>query len=275
MTSPTWGAPDDQATLAPTSSDVPPHIGPTTGTHDLTGPGAATPSPEDADPALNTALNPALNTSLGHAAPTTADSAKHPTTQAAQRPAPTANANSNRGAHLATAQPRPARPEALWDRAAPRTDTPHAGLFFLLNAAIGLGWYGDFTQPQHQGLGASPWQFLRAAGQALVGPGWRDDPLLAWLTALDPSPLPHTALRPLWPPLRARLSLALGLPRTQAVQLTVRLPGQVRLRPGRMDVHAPLAQLPLAVRMAGLDRDIGWLPAAGLDIRFHFEAGTP
>ena len=55
----------------------------------------------------------------------------------------------------------------------------------------------------------------------------------------------------------------------------MRLPGQVRLRPGRVDVHAPLAQLPLAVRMAGLDRDIGWLPAAGLDIRFHFEAGTP
>lgn len=271
MPSPTSGAPDGQATLAPTSADVPPHIGPTTGTRDLTGPGAAPPSPEDADPARNTALN----TSLNHAAPTTADRAKHPTTQAAQRPAPTANADSSHGPHMATAQPRPARPEALWDRAAPRTDTPHAGLFFLLNAAIGLGWYGDFTQPQHQGLAASPWQFLRAAGQALIGPSWRDDPLHAWLTALDPNPLPHTALRPLWPPLRARLSLALGLPRTQAVQLTVRLPGQVRLRPGRVDVHAPLAQLPLAVRMAGLDRDIGWLPAAGMDIRFHFEAGTP
>ncbi len=275
MPSPTSGAPAGQATLAPTSADVPTHIGPTTGTRDLTGPGAATLSPEDADPALNKALNPALNTSLSHAATTTADRAKHPTTQAAQRPAPTANADSNNSPHLATAQPRPARPEALWDRAAPRTDTPHAGLFFLLNAALGLGWYGDFTQPQHQGLAASPWQFLRAAGQALVGQGWCDDPLHDWLMAMDPSPVRSAQLRPLWPKLRARLSLAMGLPRIQAVQLAVCLPGQVRLRPGRVDVHASLAQLPLAVRMAGLDRDIGWLPAAGLDIRFHFEAGTP
>lgn len=159
--------------------------------------------------------------------------------------------------------------------AASRIGTSHAGLFFLLNAAVGLGWYGDFTQPQHRGLALSPWQFLRAAGQALAGPAWPQDPLADWLLAMDATPLPRTGLRPLWAPLRARLSLALGLPRLQATRLTLSLPGQVRLRPGRVDVHIPLAQLPLAVRMAGLDRDIGWLPAAGQDIRFHFEVGPP
>ena len=172
-----------------------------------------------------------------------------------------------------TSQPDSATVPAAWPT--PRLDTAHSGLFFLLNAAVGLGWYGDFTQPQHRGLGLSPWQFLRAAGQALAGPAWHQDPLAAWLLAMDPTPLPRTGVRPLWAPLRARLSLALGLPRLQATRLTLSLPGQVRLRPGRVDVHIPLAQLPLAVRMAGLDRDIGWLPAAGLDIRFHFEVGPP
>lgn len=160
-------------------------------------------------------------------------------------------------------------------RPAARTDTAHAGLFFLLNAAVGLGWYGDFTQPQHRGLDLSPWQFLRAAGQALAGPAWQQDALADWLLAMDPTPLPGKGVRPLWAPLRARLSLALGLPRLQATRLTLSLPGQVRLRPGHVGVHIPLAQLPLAVRMAGLDRDIGWLPAAGLDLRFHFEVGSP
>ena len=32
--------------------------------------------------------------------------------------------------------------------------------------------------------------------------------------------------------------------------------------------HGP--PLPLAVRFAGLDRDPGWIPAAGCDVRFHF-----
>ncbi|WP_162130167.1 hypothetical protein [Novosphingobium sp. AP12] len=39
----------------------------------------------------------------------------------------------------------------------------------------------------------------------------------------------------------------------------------------RLDVHFPLAGLPLPLRLAGLDRDPGWLPAEGRDIRFHFE----
>jgi hypothetical protein len=35
-------------------------------------------------------------------------------------------------------------------------------------------------------------------------------------------------------------------------------------------VQFPLAGHPLPLRIAGLDRDPGWLPAAGLAIRFHF-----
>lgn len=243
---PTLAVSDGNATHAPART------GSATDTLGRTGPRAPAPSPDAADKADPTCpVDPTPNPAALANAPS-----QPPGPRAAHAPARTV---------AASAPP----------QAASRIDTPHAGLFFLLNAAIGLGWYGDFSQPQHPGLDASPWQFLRAAGQALLGRGWRDDPLHGWLMAMDPSPVPHAPLRPLWPPLRARLALAMGLPRAQAVQLTLCLPGQVRLRPGRVDVHAALAQLPLAVRMAGLDRDVGWLPSAGLDIRFHFEAGTP
>lgn len=192
-----------------------------------------------------------------------------------------------------------ARPAPFTHTLPTHTDTRYAGLFFLLNVALSLGLYGDFTQPRTPGLPLSPWQFLRAAGQALGGRAARTDPLFHWLIAMDPSPPPRTplpagwqpppgcpvalaqplaapaSLRVLWPLVRARLALALGLPPTQAVATTLRLPAQVRARAGRVDVHASLVHLPLAVRLAGLDRDPGWLPAAGCDIRFHFEGCPP
>ena len=72
--------------------------------------------------------------------------------------------------------------------------------------------------------------------------------------------------------LRARLVLALGLrdPRRLAGVL-LRLPAQVRVGGDRIDVCFALQHLPIAVRVAGLDRDPGWVPAAGRDVRFHFE----
>jgi hypothetical protein len=39
----------------------------------------------------------------------------------------------------------------------------------------------------------------------------------------------------------------------------------------RLEVFFSLAQLPLAVRLSGLDRDPGWIPVAGCDVRFHFD----
>jgi hypothetical protein len=38
----------------------------------------------------------------------------------------------------------------------------------------------------------------------------------------------------------------------------------------RVDLHVALAALPIALRLAGLDRDPGWLPSEGRDLRFHF-----
>jgi hypothetical protein len=39
----------------------------------------------------------------------------------------------------------------------------------------------------------------------------------------------------------------------------------------RLDVTFALARLPFEVRLSGLDRDPGWVPAAGRYVAFHYE----
>jgi hypothetical protein len=38
----------------------------------------------------------------------------------------------------------------------------------------------------------------------------------------------------------------------------------------RLDIMLRLDELPIQIRLAGLDRDPGWVPAAGRTIAFHF-----
>lgn len=199
----------------------------------------------------------------------------------------------------------------------PPTETSHGGVFFLLNVALAWELYGDFTRPRHALLSVSPWQFLHAAGIALLGHAFAVDPIAGWLRAQAPfaRPRPATALgaapvallpeaearrlpspegptpidamasekrRPArradhelscwWPLLRQRLSLALNLPESEAIATCLSLPARIERRSERVDVVFALHHLPLAVRLAGLDRNPGWVPASGCDVRFHFEA---
>jgi hypothetical protein len=39
----------------------------------------------------------------------------------------------------------------------------------------------------------------------------------------------------------------------------------------RVEVRFALATHPLALRLSGLDRDPGWLPAAGREIAFNYD----
>ena len=178
-------------------------------------------------------------------------------------------------------------------------DTRFGGLFFMINVAIAMGLYGDFTQPRAPGLAHTPWQFLFALGRRWAGPAWRSDALAPWLrahaatqpwprqagasraaagggppgtrTAGVPRPAPADRLGTLAPRLAQRLALALGLPRPgPAIALTLQLPARLVATAGRVDLHFALPALPLALRLAGLDRDPGWVPAAGCDFRFHF-----
>jgi len=67
---------------------------------------------------------------------------------------------------------------------------------------------------------------------------------------------------------RARLLRALG--RDDAVALLCGRPAHVVLTLTHVDVTFSLDHHPIEIRMSGLDRDPGWIPAAGRYVSFHF-----
>jgi len=68
-----------------------------------------------------------------------------------------------------------------------------------------------------------------------------------------------------------RMALALSDARwRRACRQLLSLPGRIECDAERLEVHFSLERLPVAVRVAGLDRDPGWIPAAGRDLRFYF-----
>jgi hypothetical protein len=76
----------------------------------------------------------------------------------------------------------------------------------------------------------------------------------------------------LMPYVRARLRVALQLESDANVATTLcRCRARVHTSAAHVDIHFDLADLPLPVRFAGLDRDPGWVPAAGRFIAFHFD----
>jgi len=241
--------------------------------------------------------------------------------------------------------------------------TAWGGLFYLLNVALALELYGDFTTPLLPGLLLPIWDFLALLGRELFGESLQTDPVWrllaelsgrpdpdsfdddspfeppdewrlppAWLAAfpesgvwrydlaggrlrvlhpagflaldvpfprppesvdlaaglepylsvcafmLEPGPLPPipAGLPPLrrwagWlaPYVRARLARALGDAGDPAIALG-RHPAWLHLTDTDLDVSLSLDKLPIAIRLAGLDRDPGWVPSAGRVIRFHF-----
>ena len=151
--------------------------------------------------------------------------------------------------------------------------TPLAGAFLLLNVALELGLYPDFTRPRERGLELSPWLWLAHTAAQLAGaPDAREPlwPLLAALAGEDGELRPGRApeLRTTTRRIARRLDLALG--RRASARRVVRRPGEVHAGPARVDVVFPLAAADVSIRMCGLDRDPGWIPAAGRDIRFHY-----
>lgn len=172
-------------------------------------------------------------------------------------------------------------PRAVAARAARRPLDVHTelgGLFYLLNAAIALGYYGDFTAPSYRNLDVSIWDFVALVGRALVRND-DDDPVWALLAALagrDVGEAPDRRavrrVRRLVPTVRARLAAAVGARRRAAlVTLVFRHHARVLSTATHLDIVFSLAELPLAIRMSGLDRDPGWIPAADRIVTFHFE----
>jgi hypothetical protein len=68
---------------------------------------------------------------------------------------------------------------------------------------------------------------------------------------------------------RARLVRALR--RDDAVQFVCGRPGRVVFTFTHVDVTFSLDRHPIELRIAGLDRNIGWIPASGRYVAFHFQ----
>lgn len=213
--------------------------------------------------------------------------------------------------------------------------TSFGGLFYLLNAALALQLWPDFTAPRQAGLALSPWDWLARLGRDWFGAEFEGDAVWAllaelsgrrpgqlpgrdfsppsdWLLAAewlapwggagslrrrstglrirqlhpagfavsdvarDPARGPGRARVRWWRHMRAyldaRLVLALGCDDAgEAAPLLCRHPARLSLSASGLQVHLALAGLPLAIRFAGLDRNPGWIPAAGRSISFHFE----
>jgi hypothetical protein len=250
--------------------------------------------------------------------------------------------------------------------------TEFGGVFYLLNVALALELYGDFTKPKHPDLPLTLWDFLALLGRKMVGPEFVEDPCWDLLAALsrreiteppgawfDPPTewrLPDSWMRPFPEKTGSRVRTQNGRlclrhpagftvldvanenelpgkiqceePRLGLVPENVRVDfptncagktsqsdecvghearlerwltwltdyfwarlgrawaepdrdkirelvfphrAQIACTAGRGDVYFSLAQHPLAVRLAGLDRDPGWVPAAGRVISFHYD----
>lgn len=88
--------------------------------------------------------------------------------------------------------------------------------------------------------------------------------------SVQPSTWQHW-LNWLMPYVRFQLRNALDIGREQHLgELLCAHSARITLTPTHLDVELRLEDLPIVVRMAGLDRDPGWVPAAGRYVAFHF-----
>jgi hypothetical protein len=73
------------------------------------------------------------------------------------------------------------------------------------------------------------------------------------------------------PYVRARLRGALAVDDARLPALLLAHRARVHASDAHLDVVLALDTLPIEIRIAGLDRDPGWVAAAGRFIAFHFE----
>lgn len=100
-------------------------------------------------------------------------------------------------------------------------------------------------------------------------PGMRVRPL-----AFDPGPDLQRLLAVVVPYLRWRLLHALEMPSRRDAPLASRLcyrRGRLEWTATHVDLHMEMSAIDIAVRLAGLDANPGWVPALGRVVTFHFD----
>lgn len=214
----------------------------------------------------------------------------------------------------------------------PRVESSLAGAFFLVNVALSLGLYSDFTCPVGNNLELDIWDFVCLLAAQFVGSELKQDILtqlfaeLAGRTPeqppgagyhppqnwhvpnewLEPFPEPFEwieeiregrlqvahpagflvhdqALQPTpngaadldgwlrWVALYVRARLQRAMARRDAAEFLCRVQGMVEMTSMHLDIYYPLQTYPTEIRLAGLDRDPGWVPAAGRYVAYHFD----
>jgi hypothetical protein len=183
------------------------------------------------------------------------------------------------------AEPLPERSLSLRDRARVRAPTaPPIGRPAVTGPSPALrapspGGRGIVLRPSV--VGGDPATAQLTSGRTRVGPRGHGDRhgAIAVRPARRPWPWPGPEasrldrwLDWLMPYLRARLRRALGLPRARQIgRVLLRHRARLVLTPTELEVVLSLGNLPIEVRLAGLDRDPGWVPAAGRFVAFRFE----
>ena len=66
---------------------------------------------------------------------------------------------------MATDETRPAPPVFAAHESPEMLTTEIGGMLLLLNVAVHLGHYGDFTSPRETGIALSPWDWLAVIGR--------------------------------------------------------------------------------------------------------------
>ena len=163
--------------------------------------------------------------------------------------------------------------------------TQFGGTFYLINVMLHLGWYADFTQPLQPGLAQNIYDLLAEVGEHTFGDRFRADALCNLLAHLaghnERRGVAHAHVRPAASPdaahlraLQHRLTQALGDAPDNAndwLAFVCAHPARILATATRLTVFLSLEHLPIAIRLSGLDRDPGWVPAAGRFIAFHFD----
>jgi hypothetical protein len=162
------------------------------------------------------------------------------------------------------------------------------GVFFLLNALCRVDWFARADDAVPDSPVRSGWGWLELVARRLLGrraqpadPLWRVLAVLDGRAATDrggyepirPGRAVERYLRVSVPSLRAQLTAALraaGSRDSLDVALLQRS-GLIRASRTHVDVHMGLDQVSVAVRLAGLDANAGWVPELARVVTFHFD----
>ena len=163
--------------------------------------------------------------------------------------------------------------------------TEYGGICYFVNLGLYLELYGDFTNPLQPGIDLPIWDFVALLAEQIVGVEVVEDPIwlllagLAGRTEGEPpgvhfDPPGHESLQAwlyeLMLTVRPRLQSALGADEEELPRL-FKQPARIVVTDTRFDAVFALDGLPVEIRLSGLDRNPGWVPAAGKFIGFHYE----